>query len=115
MRDTLDVCCLCEDGGLLIICDGQCLRSFHLQCLGLDSMPSGNRWLCPDCDAKQHICLQCGEVGDDNTEGETGVFKCSVGSCGRFYHRAYVLLAAAAGVRTVYDARAAKLTWKDPC
>lgn len=90
MRDTLDVCCLCEDGGLLIICDGPCLRSFHIQCLGLESMPDGNRWLCPDCDAKQHICLQCGEVGDDNAEGDTGVFKCTVASCGRFYHRAYV-------------------------
>jgi len=91
IRDTLDVCCLCEDGGLLIICDGPCLRSFHLACLGLDDIPGGRRWLCPDCESKSHICLACGEVGDDNVPGPNGVFKCQKRLCGRFYHRECVV------------------------
>lgn len=67
-------------------CDGPCHRSFHLPCVGLAGMPNGSLWRCPDCVAHRHLCLVCGEVGDDNLIGATGVFTCSVPSCGRFYH-----------------------------
>ena len=91
LKDSVDVCCLCEDGGLLIICDGPCMRSFHTVCLGMDEVPDGKSWLCPDCEMGTHMCLECGEVGDDNKDGPDGVFKCSVRTCGRFYHRACTL------------------------
>jgi hypothetical protein len=32
---TPPLCSLCIDGGTLIICDGLCKRSFHLECLGM--------------------------------------------------------------------------------
>ena len=39
-KSYVDYCVLCEDGGDLLMCDGPCLRSFHLQCLGLTSVPT---------------------------------------------------------------------------
>ena len=32
---TPPLCAICIDGGQLIICDGPCHRSFHLECLGM--------------------------------------------------------------------------------
>ena len=88
-----DYCVLCEDGGELIICDGPCLRTFHMQCLGMDEMPDGRQWFCPDCQNKKHICLICGLVGTDaqsNTfpfaKKDDG-FCCSMVRCGRYYHK----------------------------
>ncbi len=88
-----DFCCLCEDGGELIVCDGPCLRTFHPQCLGLDSVPEGDTWECSDCLEKKHLCLICGKVGNDTPAnrfpiaGENDVFLCSMHSCGRYYHK----------------------------
>ena len=88
-----DFCCLCEDGGELIVCDGPCLRTFHPQCLGLDSVPAGDTWECSDCREKKHLCLICGKVGNDTPAnrfpfaGENDVFLCSMPTCGRYYHK----------------------------
>ncbi|KAG5451937.1 Histone-lysine N-methyltransferase nsd3 [Clonorchis sinensis] len=50
-----DFCYRCGDGGELLLCDkSSCPKSFHLNCLGLSSPPSGI-WYCP-----WHYCDQCG-------------------------------------------------------
>ncbi|EDV19903.1 uncharacterized protein TRIADDRAFT_61645 [Trichoplax adhaerens] len=47
-----DVCCVCNKGGELLICD-TCNSVYHLRCLDppLSSIPDG-MWMCPDCHAK---------------------------------------------------------------
>lgn len=83
VRDKNDyLCAKCELGGELLCCDGPCLRSFHLPCAGLTSFPTTDQWFCPDCHNKRHQCFQCKAFGQDELE----VKRCSVGSCGKFYH-----------------------------
>jgi RecJ-like exonuclease len=48
-----DDCCLCGDGGELIICDGGdamegCGKSFHTLCIGRQTVPEGD-WICQTC------------------------------------------------------------------
>ena len=44
-----DTCLVCQDGGELICCDGEgCVNSYHLHCIGLEEIPTGE-WYCPDC------------------------------------------------------------------
>ncbi|KDO20308.1 hypothetical protein SPRG_14443 [Saprolegnia parasitica CBS 223.65] len=84
-----DICALCGDGGLILLCDGPCHRSFHMECVGLKAEPSGAKWLCPDCTAGKHMCMCCGKVG--KMGAENGVTQCSMAKCGRFYHTTCVL------------------------
>lgn len=42
-----DLCGVCKEPGQLLICDG-CERAFHLQCIGLSTIPAGD-WFCQDC------------------------------------------------------------------
>lgn len=87
---TDELCALCGDGGLILLCDGPCHRSFHLECVGLSSLPEeSEKWLCPDCVAGRHMCLICNQIGNVGTE--KGVLQCSEGTCGRFYHRKCLL------------------------
>ncbi|ETV98551.1 hypothetical protein, variant [Aphanomyces invadans] len=79
-----DVCTLCGEGGVLLLCDGACHRSFHLDCVGLKDEPSDAKWHCPDCTAGKHRCLACGKVGKMGSE--QGVTQCAMAKCGRFYH-----------------------------
>ncbi|KAF0729537.1 hypothetical protein Ae201684P_001127 [Aphanomyces euteiches] len=79
-----DVCTLCGEGGVLLLCDGACHRSFHLECVGLKSEPSDAKWHCPDCSAGKHRCLSCGKVGKMGSD--SGVIQCAMAKCGRFYH-----------------------------
>jgi hypothetical protein len=46
------ICGICETEGNLLLCDGPCLRSFHLSCVGLENMPEEDKWFCRDCDLK---------------------------------------------------------------
>jgi len=51
--DDDDVCCICKDGGELMICDGGihldgCGRSFHFACVGRSEVPAGD-WVCQTC------------------------------------------------------------------
>ncbi|GLD91693.1 hypothetical protein PINS_up000226 [Pythium insidiosum] len=85
VNDSDDLCTLCGDGGLILLCDGPCHRSFHLDCIGMDSEPEDEHWLCPDCAAGRHMCLICKQVGEMGVE--FGVIQCSVAKCGRFYHK----------------------------
>jgi hypothetical protein len=48
-----DFCQECWDGGELVICD-ICPAAFHLECLGLKTLPGGMQWQCP-----HHICCRC--------------------------------------------------------
>eukprot|EP01034_Spumella_vulgaris_P021358 gene21358-27388_t len=51
--EHMDECQICGDGGDLLVCE-MCPLSFHLECLGLDEMPTSNLWCCP-----QHECTDC--------------------------------------------------------
>uniref|UniRef100_A0A2K6F557 Nuclear receptor binding SET domain protein 3 n=1 Tax=Propithecus coquereli TaxID=379532 RepID=A0A2K6F557_PROCO len=80
-KDT--VCQICESSGdSLIPCEGECCKHFHLECLGLTSLPEG-KFICVECKTGQHPCFSCKVSGKD-------VKRCSVGACGKFYHEACV-------------------------
>ncbi|KAF2076526.1 hypothetical protein CYY_002140 [Polysphondylium violaceum] len=88
-RKNETICTICEKGGDLLMCDGLCLRSFHLSCLGpnanitLSTNYDGTpKWECDDCLNTQNICFSCkkrGIIGMD-------LMKCKVHQCGKFYH-----------------------------
>ncbi|XP_053574011.1 histone-lysine N-methyltransferase NSD3 isoform X2 [Bombina bombina] len=76
-RDT--VCQICESfGEMLVSCEGECSRLFHLECLGMESLPDG-RFICMECKTGLHTCFSC-------KTPSTSVKRCSVLSCGKFYH-----------------------------
>ncbi|XP_041855274.1 histone-lysine N-methyltransferase NSD3 isoform X6 [Melanotaenia boesemani] len=76
-RDT--VCQICEVYGEgLVVCEGDCSRQFHLECLGLSSPPEG-RYTCLECRNGSHPCFSCKTVGREVT-------RCSVSGCGCYYH-----------------------------
>ncbi|XP_039607675.1 histone-lysine N-methyltransferase NSD2 [Polypterus senegalus] len=73
------ICQVCEGPGeLLLLCEGPCCSSFHLNCLGLIEKPEG-KFLCKDCTSGIHFCFAC-----KKTEGQ--VKRCMVFQCGKFYH-----------------------------
>ncbi|KAF7200618.1 histone-lysine N-methyltransferase NSD3 isoform X4 [Nothobranchius furzeri] len=76
-RDT--VCQICEVYGEgLLVCEGDCSRQFHQECLGLSSPPEG-RFVCSECRNGSHPCFSCKEAGKEVT-------RCSVAGCGCYYH-----------------------------
>ncbi|XP_039476846.1 histone-lysine N-methyltransferase NSD3 isoform X4 [Oreochromis aureus] len=76
-RDT--VCQICEVyGDGLMVCEGDCNRQFHMECLGLSSPPEG-RFSCAECRTGNHPCFSCKTVGREVT-------RCSVSGCGCYYH-----------------------------
>ncbi|XP_014391814.1 PREDICTED: histone-lysine N-methyltransferase NSD3 isoform X4 [Myotis brandtii] len=80
-KDT--VCQICESSGdSLIPCEGECYKYFHLECLGVTSLPDG-KFICMECKTGKHPCFSCKVSGTD-------VKRCSVGACGKFYHEACV-------------------------
>ncbi|CAO2206468.1 unnamed protein product [Urochloa humidicola] len=93
--DTL--CALCDDGGHLLSCIGQCKRAFHprkedgreskCKTLGYTSaqLKEINSYLCKNCEYKQHQCFKCGEL-EPSAEPNAKVFKCNNPTCGHFYH-----------------------------
>lgn len=48
-KNEEDLCCICDDGGILILCD-HCHKAFHLECLKppLKKMPETD-WYCNQC------------------------------------------------------------------
>uniref|UniRef100_A0A3P9P7E6 Histone-lysine N-methyltransferase NSD3 n=1 Tax=Poecilia reticulata TaxID=8081 RepID=A0A3P9P7E6_POERE len=62
----------------LVVCEGDCSRQFHLECLGLSSPPEG-RFTCTECRNGNHPCFSCKSVDPEVT-------RCSVSGCGCFYH-----------------------------
>ncbi|XP_047447192.1 histone-lysine N-methyltransferase NSD3 isoform X3 [Mugil cephalus] len=82
-RDT--VCQICEAYGEgLVVCEGECNRQFHLECLGLSTPPEG-RFTCLECRNGNHPCFSC------KTVGSREVTRCSVTGCGCYYHKDCVL------------------------
>uniref|UniRef100_A0A452J0G4 Histone-lysine N-methyltransferase NSD3 n=1 Tax=Gopherus agassizii TaxID=38772 RepID=A0A452J0G4_9SAUR len=80
-KDT--VCQICESSGeSLVSCEAECCRVFHMECLGLKSIPDG-KFICMECKNGQHTCFSCKLPGKD-------VKRCSVNACGKFYHEACV-------------------------
>ncbi|MEQ2282496.1 hypothetical protein AMECASPLE_001328 [Ameca splendens] len=76
-RDT--VCQICEVYGEgLVLCEGDCNRQFHLECLGLSSPPEG-RFTCNECRNGNHPCFGCKSADPEVT-------RCSMPGCGCFYH-----------------------------
>uniref|UniRef100_A0A4W5PLT1 Histone-lysine N-methyltransferase NSD3 n=1 Tax=Hucho hucho TaxID=62062 RepID=A0A4W5PLT1_9TELE len=65
-----------EEG--LVSCEGDCCRLFHLECLGLASIPEG-KFTCLECRNGSHLCFSCKAGGGE-------VLRCSVVGCGRYYH-----------------------------
>ncbi|XP_054979658.1 histone-lysine N-methyltransferase NSD3 isoform X2 [Sorex araneus] len=79
MSKKESVCQICESAGdSLVPCEGECCRHFHMECLGLTSLPDG-KFICTECKTGQHPCFSCKVSGID-------VKRCSVGACGKFYH-----------------------------
>eukprot|EP00898_Chlorokybus_atmophyticus_P001657 jgi/Chlat1/2492/Chrsp175S02363 len=99
-----NLCSWCDDGGMLIGCEGECWRSFHaVEGQGADGCPTlhmslgtyeeyqtdkTKRWLCADCENEYHICYECKEYGDAAEGPKQEVFKCEYYGCGKYYHPA---------------------------
>ncbi|XP_025920231.1 histone-lysine N-methyltransferase NSD3 isoform X3 [Apteryx rowi] len=80
-KDT--VCQICESSGeSLVSCEGECCGVFHMECLGLKSIPD-EKFVCMECKNGEHTCFSCKLPGKD-------VKRCSVNTCGKFYHEACV-------------------------
>uniref|UniRef100_A0A3P9I1R9 Histone-lysine N-methyltransferase NSD3 n=1 Tax=Oryzias latipes TaxID=8090 RepID=A0A3P9I1R9_ORYLA len=76
-RDT--VCQICEAYGEgLMVCEGDCSRQFHLECLGLSAPPDG-RFTCLECKNGNHPCFSCKTTGQE-------VSRCSAPGCSCYYH-----------------------------
>ncbi|KAF4802440.1 histone-lysine N-methyltransferase NSD3 isoform X2 [Turdus rufiventris] len=80
-KDT--VCQICESSGeSLLACEGECCSMFHLECLGLKAVPE-EKFICTECKNGEHTCFSCKLPGKD-------VKRCSVSTCGKFYHEGCV-------------------------
>lgn len=89
---------MCEGAtGVLVQCDGDCLRSFHTGCCGLnDEVPEGD-WYCENC-LSQEVChstdifqanfttqFKCFYCKKADKVGEE-FKKCKLSFCGKYYH-----------------------------
>ncbi|KAL8462400.1 hypothetical protein ACS0TY_033435 [Phlomoides rotata] len=93
------VCAICDDGGILILCEGKCMRAFHANlehgehslCESLcitntELLALGDTaFYCANCTYEKHQCFVCGELGSSN-ESSPEVFCCSNEACCYFYH-----------------------------
>uniref|UniRef100_A0A0D9VSB1 Zinc finger PHD-type domain-containing protein n=1 Tax=Leersia perrieri TaxID=77586 RepID=A0A0D9VSB1_9ORYZ len=92
------ICAICDEGGKLIRCDGDCRRYFHptissgayCSCETLkmnEERAKSSKFICKNCKHKQHQCFGCGELGSsDMSSGSAEVYQCSKNKCRRFYH-----------------------------
>ena len=72
-------CDICSDhGDSLLTCSGHCFRSFHLDCLGLASVPKFV-FVCDECILAQSSCFLCHTSDGDLTA-------CSHPRCDKQYH-----------------------------
>lgn len=94
------VCCICDNGGTLLCCEGSCMRSFHATAKAADeadslcvslgfsemevkAMPN---FKCKNCLYKLHQCFSCGQLGSSDKSSGAEVFQCVNATCGYFYH-----------------------------
>jgi hypothetical protein len=68
------------------ISQGTCQRTFHLECAGY-FVPQAN-FKCDECLSGEHECFMCKEknVSDGAAGNVKTTRKCSVTSCGKYYH-----------------------------
>ncbi len=76
-----NICSICEMSGFLIDCQGLCLESFHLDCIGLIHEPKDG-YKCQGCTTGLHKCFACNKESTIDNMAK----KCSSASCGRYYH-----------------------------
>ena len=78
-----NICSICEKSEHLVDCQGPCLQSFHLDCIGLLSEPiNRENFKCDECLSGHHKCFLCKK--ESNSLNQTK--KCSSSSCGKYYH-----------------------------
>ena len=72
-------CSICdEEGAELLLCEGTCGSTFHLDCIGL-VLPPKFGFVCDECLCFRRECFSC--------KGDRGVLhKCSRPSCPKVYH-----------------------------
>ncbi|GAB4849712.1 hypothetical protein Ancab_004506 [Ancistrocladus abbreviatus] len=94
------VCAICDNGGELLCCEGNCFRSFHAtaeaayeaesECasLGLSKseVEAMQNFRCKNCQYNQHQCFCCGQLGSSDLNSGAEVFRCVNATCGHFYH-----------------------------
>ncbi|KAK1404999.1 putative histone-lysine N-methyltransferase chromatin regulator PHD family [Heracleum sosnowskyi] len=94
-EQDIGVCDICDDGGTILRCEGECLRAFHSgvenNCESLrfasDEVEAICNFFCDNCKYKQHQCFICGKLGSSDKDSAVAeVFRCVSGECGRFYH-----------------------------
>ena len=73
-------CAICDAGGDVILCSGHCSNAFHIDCLGLISVPFAN-FICDDCLISPVLCFLCKEV-----KPTEDVLPCSHANCTKSYH-----------------------------
>ena len=79
------ICSICDEedhSGDLLLCEGQCYRTFHIDCLGLMQPPSF-KFVCDECLITSSQCFVCGKA-----EGE--LVKCNKPKCSKLYHLACI-------------------------
>ncbi|CBK22818.2 uncharacterized protein [Blastocystis hominis] len=76
-----NICAICERPNCPVRCSGGCLRSFHIQCLRLTSVPDRS-WKCNDCVKRSHECFECKQ-----RELDSELVQCSYPDCRRYFHK----------------------------
>ncbi|KAK9077390.1 hypothetical protein SSX86_005727 [Deinandra increscens subsp. villosa] len=93
------VCAFCDNGGDILPCEGQCMRSFHptveagvdtyCESLGFENAAQYEEvatFLCDNCKHQKHQCFVCGLLGSSDKSSSAEVFPCVSATCGHFYH-----------------------------
>ncbi|KAK1435604.1 hypothetical protein QVD17_01370 [Tagetes erecta] len=92
------VCAICDNGGSLTCCEGECFRSFHATpedaqdsiceslCLNPEELKGQRIYKCENCEYSLHQCFVCTELGSSDRSSNQEVFRCCSATCGHFYH-----------------------------
>ena len=100
--DTGIYCCICDDTDPTITCMGYCTRSYHIDCLGIISLPATyGPFICDECQLNPTVCYVC-----KDTESTLPVLPCKHPNCNKYYH----LSCTESSKNTVYDSKSGTLT-----